>query len=195
MSDVEIRQEALAALRRHKSGWLGLGETLVKINVSKQYEDWGYANLWAYCKEELGLTTMTAKEMMIAYEYIEENEPASLNQFKSNPDAYVPDFHTLATLSKKSDSIGEEKSDKIRDTLFNAEADDVVSAGKEAKDLLAEDNKKEGEEIMNDIRKKTSSIKKRIKKINNDIQNTSSFNNEVLQTSEKLTEMVSQVEV
>lgn len=191
----ELRQEAMKALRRHKSGWIGLGRALVEVQASGKWKDWGYEKFWDYAKEELGLSTMTAKEMMTAYEYIKTNEPSTLNTIESNQDAYVPDYHTLASLSKVREKIGSEKEDSIRDTLFNATAETAIQANKEAKDLLAESSKKGGEAIMEDIKKKTKGIQKRVKKLDAEIHNTSSFDNEILETSEKLTNMIVKVEI
>jgi len=191
----ELRQDAMKALRRHKSGWIGLGKALVEVQSGDKWKDWGFDKFWDYAKEELGLTIMTAKEMMTAYEYILENEPATLNIIESNEDVYVPDYHTIATLSKAKDRIGEDKADVVRDTLFNATGENAVQANRDAKDLLSDASKKDGEEIMDDIKKKTRSIQKRVKKLDKEIHNTSSFGNEILETSEKLSDMVDKVEI
>jgi len=189
----KLRQDAMKALRRHKSGWIGLGKSLVEVQAGGQWKDWGFEKFWDYAKEELGLTIMTAKEMMTAYEYVLENEPSVLNTIEGNEDAYIPDYHTIATLSKAKERIGGDKEDVIRDTLFNATDETAVQANRDAKDLMS--SQKEGQEIMDDIAKKTNSIKKRVKKLDKEIHNTSSFNNEILETSEKLSEMVDKVEI
>jgi hypothetical protein len=191
----EIRQDALKALRRHKSGWIGLGKILVEISTNSKWKEWGYEKFWDYAKEELGLSTMTAKEMMTAYEYIKSHEPSVLNTIESKQDSYVPDYHTLASLSKakEGNKLSEDKEDKIRDTLFNAGSDTAIKADREARGMLAESGKS-GEEIMDDIRKKTIGIKKRVKKIDKDIHETSSFGPEVLETSEKLNGLVEKIE-
>lgn len=191
----ELRQKAIDALRRHKSGWIKLGAALAEINASCKWKDWGYEKFQDYHREELGLTPLVAREMMLAYEYIKHNEPNVLNTLDSG--GYVPDFHTIASLSKAStkEKISDDKEDEIRDVLFNATPDSAAVVNKKVMDLLAEANKKDGEEILNDIKRKTTSIKKRIKKINNEIQTTSSFNNEILELSEKLTGLILKVEV
>lgn len=191
----ELRRKAIDALKRHKSGWIGLGSALIEIHASGQWKDWGYEKFQDYHKEELGLSPVAAREMMTAYEYIKNNEPAILNTI--NDGKYVPDYHTLASLSKASnkDKISDEKEDKIRDVLFNATEETAATADKQAKDLLSESSKKEGEEILNDIKKKTKSIKKRMRKLNGEIQSTSSFNNDIIEASENLAQMIEKVEV
>jgi len=193
----ELRQQAMKALRRHKSGWLGLGKILIEVSASGKWKDWGFSGFWAYAKEELGLSTMTAKEMMTAYEYIKSHEPATLNVIENNEDSYVPDYHTIASLSKAStnNKISDEKEDNIRDAIFNANQETAVKANKEARDLLAESTKKEGEAIMDDIKKKTKSVKKRMRKLDSDIHNTSSFTNEIMETSERLNTLIDGIEV
>ena len=191
-----LRKKAMDALKKHKSGWLGLGSALLEISASNEWKDWGYEKFVDYCKEELGLTAITVNEMITAYEYIKNNEPATLNTLESDPDKYIPDYHTLASLSKarSSDRINDEKEDQIRDILFNAGADSAAAANQQARDLLAE-SRKGGEEIMADIQRKTASIKKRIKKLDSEIHNTSSFSNDIIEVSEKLTELILKVEV
>ena len=71
----------------------------------------------------------------------------------------------------------------------------MAKADKEARDMLAESTKKDGNEIMDDIKRKTASIQKRMKKLDGEIHNTSSFDTEIQETSEKLTTMISKVEV
>jgi hypothetical protein len=194
---MDVRQDAMKALRRHKSGWFGLGKALVAIQAKEQWKDWGYEKFWDYAKEELGLSIMTAKDMMMAYEYIKNAEPSTLNIIESNEDAYVPDYHTLASLSKASGArtLSDEKEDEIRDTIFNASEDTAVKANREAKDLLANSSKKDGEEIMDDIKKQTASVKKRMKKLNNDIHRVSSFDNDVQEESDKLHDMIQKVDI
>jgi len=198
MEDKDLRQEAIKALRRHKSGWIGLGKILIEVQSSEKWKGWGYDKFWDYAKEELGLSTMTAKEMMTAYEYMKTNEPSALNSIEAKQgDAYVPDYHTLANLSRAKDGnkLDGEKEDKIRDALFNANAETATKADREARDILAEANKKSGEAIMDDIQKKTVGIQKRTKKLDNDIQNASAFGNEVLDASGKLNDLVQKVTV
>ena len=193
----ELRQDAIKALKRHKSGWVGLGKVLIEVNAKESWRDWGFEKFWDYAKEELGLTIMTAKEMMTAYEYMRNNEPSALNTIESNQDAYVPDYHTLAVLSKAKDNnkISDDKEDAVRDVLFNATGETAAKANREAKDILSESSKKDGEAILDDIKKKTIGIKRRAKKLDKDIHETSSFSNEVMETSEKLYDMIDKVEI
>ncbi|MBD3408412.1 MAG: hypothetical protein GF411_19975 [Candidatus Lokiarchaeota archaeon] len=193
MNEKQLRQDALEALNRHRCGWIQLGKVLVEVVSTDQWKDWGYEKFTEYCKQELGLTIMTAKEMMMAYEYIQKNQPSLLNNLLDNP--YVPDYHTLATLSRavEKGKIDDDRETTIRDALFDA--DKRVESTREAKDMLSESMKEDGEAIMDDIKKMTKSVKKRMKKLNQDIWNTSSFHNEIQETSDKLTDMVTSVEV
>jgi gas vesicle protein len=188
----DIRQEALKAFKRYRSGWVGLGKILLQIQCNDKFKEFGHETFNDYCKTELGITLMTAKEMMTAYEYIKNVEPGVLNSLESNPDAYIPDYHTIATLAKAKDTnrIDDDKEDKIRDTLFNANDENMVAASREARDMLSESSKKEGQEILDGIEKKTNQIKKKAKKLDNEIHNTSSFDTPVLEASEKLVQLI-----
>lgn len=193
MEEKQLRQTALEALNRHRCGWIQLGKALVEVVSNDTWREWGYDKFTEYCKQELGLTIMTAKEMMMAYEYIQKNQPSLLNNLLDNP--YVPDYHTLATLSKavENGKVSDDRETTIRDALFNE--DNRVESTREAKDMLSESMKEDGDAIMDDIKKKTKSVKKRMKKLNQDIWDTSSFHNEIQEESDKLNGMIAQVEV
>lgn len=192
----EIRQQAIKALKVHKRSWLGLGKMLTEISTEHKYKDWGFTNFQEYCKQELGVSGVTAREMMTAYEYVAENEPNILHTITDpNSDTVVPDYHTLATLKKAKDKgLDSETEDKVRDTLFNAE-DGIAESTRAARDMLSPGDTETGEDIMDAIRKKTKSIQKRVKKLDNEIHSTSSFDNTVLEASEKLKEVIDRVEL
>lgn len=182
----EIRDEVSSCLKKYKSSWLGLGKLLFTVNSLEHYKEWGFDNFSDYCKEELGLSTSIVNQIISAYEYIQNNNPALINTIEKDPTAYVPDYSTLSSLSKvaKDDPNVEEK---FRQKVFDMNEKNVA---KQLKDEL-----KNEENPMDEIKEKTIKIKKNVKKLDKQIHEISSFGNEVLEASEKLNNLVEKTEI
>lgn len=188
------REEALDAMKQHKSSWLSLGKLLYMIHLHDRFKDWGFEKFGDYYKQELGLSQNTARDMMTAYEYIQNNQPSLLNTLgSSDGPAYVPDYHTVCQLSKaeKGNKLSDEDSGFLRDRLF-----DMESSEKEVSQAIRDRTKDEsGEDIMEQIRKETVSTKRAAKKLDKKIHEISSFGPEIQELSEKLLELIDKVEV
>lgn len=182
----EIRQKAIDYMNTHKRSWVGLGKVLYEINQSSEYKEWGHEKFNLYITDELGLAVGTAKQMMMAYEYLLENRPALLNTLESDPEAYVPDFRTIVNLNKLEDDDQEKQ--ELEDKLFD---ETNPHADKEIREAI----KSSPEDPLEEIKNKTKKIKKAVKRVVNQIEDTSSFNNEVRETAHKLVDLVDGTEI
>jgi hypothetical protein len=181
------REEAMKSWRRYKNGWVGLGKWLTKIQSQELWKDWGHDSFMKYCKEELDLTPMTTKDMMVAYNYIKENQPSSLNTLETDENAYVPDFNTVSSICKAEHkgTLQCGKSDDLFNELFE-EGKKPSEVRKNMKDYHVPP----GDELMAGIRKQTNKVKRDAKKLNKLIHETSSFEDDVRELSDQLVDKV-----
>ena len=184
----EVREVALEALKEHKGSWIGIGKVLVKVKKDGLSQDWGFKSFNAYTKEELGLTPMTAKGMMEAYEYIEENRPELLKE--ENKEGFIPDFNSICKFEKS--IVGSEMEDEILDMQEEFFSDS--SASRKVLSNLKESMPDSGDVVL-DIRKETNTVKKLAKKLRNKIEMTSSFGPDVIEETEKLCNMIEAVDI
>ena len=195
MDTDDLRNKALTAYNRHKKGWIGLGEVLVEINISEKYKEWGHDNFKQYCTTEVGVPYNTAKQMMQAYEYIKNNEPSMLNTIRDNDDSFVPEFSTICALQKANKKIdNKEITDNLHSKLFDPNSD-YDEAKQDIKDALCDADKKDGNEIMDEIRSKTKKIKNKFTKIVNEINSCSSFDTDIQELAESLNEKIQGVSI
>lgn len=130
----EIRNDAMESAKNHKKSWLKLGKSLFEIYLNDSFEDWGYTKFKDYIEEELGITVMTAKQMITAYEFIKNNKPSVLNTIDES-DTYIPSFRTLVDLDKVED---ENKKKEYTDKVFDHQENEKQTS-KEIKDLIKKD--------------------------------------------------------
>lgn len=187
-----VREETMKALKQHKSSWLLLGKHLTKIALQELYKDWGFDDFTGYIAEELGLSKATARSMMVAFEYIQKHQPSILNTIESGNHAYVPDYHTICQLSKarSKSEIDDDWGQSLHERAFSDDPKAPKMIQQELRDAQGG-----GEEIMDDIRKQTVSVKRSCKKLHKKIYETSSFGNPVHELADQLLDEVNKVEV
>ena len=188
----EIRQQALDALRRHKSGWVTLGKILLEVSTSGEFKAWGFDQFKEYFVQELGLTPNTARGMMTAYEYIKANEPSLLNSIETGETKFVPDFHTITTLAKakQKGKLEGDKADKIHAGLFEDKAN-VQDAMQDMNSELKAAN----EPVMDEIRKEAKKVRSLAKQLNKKIHETSAFTDKARELADELLKTVETFEV
>ncbi|WP_305044772.1 hypothetical protein [Geoalkalibacter sp.] len=90
------RYQALDCAKRFKSSWVDLGERLVTVRNRGLYRDWGYADFDEYCAREIRLRKATAEKLLLAYHFLENNEPQILARKQElRP---LPDFRAVDLL-------------------------------------------------------------------------------------------------
>jgi hypothetical protein len=196
---MSIREATIKALKKHKSGWIYLGENLINISEKELWRDWGFSDFADYCKGELGITSKTASDMMSAYSYIKENEPSVLNTVETGEgDAkYIPDYYSVNILSKAAERGGEERKDdidRLHKQLFDSEAGSRGTS-KEIKDFLKECKGGKTGDVTDEIAKETKSVKRLAKKLVDKLTNTSAFSPEIIEAAERLEKMIEEVAV
>lgn len=95
------RYHALDSAKRFKSSWVDLGERLAAVRNRGLYRDWGYGDFDEYCSREIRLRKATADKLLLAYHFLEKNEPQLLARKQElRP---LPDFRSIDLLRQAQD--------------------------------------------------------------------------------------------
>ena len=89
------RYQVLASARCFKSSWVELGEWLARVSRSGQFSEWGYASFEDYCTKEIRIRRQTAEKLLLAYRFMEREEPTLLQCRQERP---LPDYRSIDLL-------------------------------------------------------------------------------------------------
>jgi hypothetical protein len=189
----DIRKQAMTSLKQYRSGWVVLGEALKTIEEKELFNDWGFAEFKDYCKQELGITPATAKQMIKAYDYIKANEPNLLAALGKDEIVFIPDYCSVNMLNKAYDK-GEEKAvDRLHDKLFSESTG--TKEGPEDLKTFMKEMKGGGDDVMDDIKHEAKKVKKLAKKLVDGLNSTSAFPTEIIDDAGALEKKIEAVEV
>lgn len=120
-----FRVETLHRARRFKRSWIEMAEALSEIKRRRSYEAWGFADLHAYCSQELLLKRATVEKLTGSYRTLEKHAPELLAD--DGDDARLP---TLDAVDYFARAVGERKNgptaeappeviERLRDAVFD----------------------------------------------------------------------------
>lgn len=89
------RYQVLMSARRFKSSWVELGESLTRVANTGQFEAWGYPSFEDYCTREIRIRRQTADKLLLAFRFLEREEPGVLQRKDERP---LPDFRSVDLL-------------------------------------------------------------------------------------------------
>jgi len=132
-----IREQLVDYCKNFKTSWVQLGQALYPVWKDKLFYAWGYEKFEYYTKEELGLKQSTAVKLLKTYFFLEQNEPAYLQDgFQEQRKASeVPgcDEVNVLRLARSKKELNKEDYRQLRDAVFKEGKD----AGGVRKDLTA----------------------------------------------------------
>jgi hypothetical protein len=191
-----VREKAMAAAKKHKSGWIELGKALISIEEQTSWREWGFVEFKQYCTQELGITPTVAKQMMEAYKYVKEKTPSLLNTLDSKDPAFIPDYYSVNVLSKAAGKYGEDAQkeiDQFHEQIFSEGGDTKENVSK-LRDFM-KSQRGGGGEVMDEVRGEAKKVKNLAKKLVDKLNNTSAFSPEIIQAAEELQKKIDAVEV
>ncbi|RLB51358.1 MAG: hypothetical protein DRJ42_17000 [Deltaproteobacteria bacterium] len=74
------RLELVQRARRFKRSWVEMAEALSWVRDTRSYERWGYADLHAYCQEELQIRGSTVDKLTGGFATLQQHAPQVLNR-------------------------------------------------------------------------------------------------------------------
>ena len=130
------RYRVLMSARRFKSSWVELGESLTRIANSGQFHDWGYPSFEEYCAREIRIRRQTADKLLLAFRFLEREEPGVLARQEEKP---LPDFRSIDLLrqAREEQAFAPEHYNELRRTVLEAERSHPTAA-RQFRELLQE---------------------------------------------------------
>jgi len=114
------RYQVLDSARRFKSSWLELGEWLARVANGSQFQQWGYTCFEDYCSREIRIRRQTAEKLLLAYRFMEREEPRLLEQRAERP---LPDYRSIDLLrqAQEEQSFAPAEYQELRRTVIDEE--------------------------------------------------------------------------
>ena len=89
------RYRVLLSAKRFKSSWVELGESLTRVANTGQFQEWGYTSFEDYCSKEIRIRRQTADKLLLAFRFLEREEPGVLERKEARN---LPDFRSVDLL-------------------------------------------------------------------------------------------------
>lgn len=130
------RYRVLISARRFKSSWAELGESLTRVANTGQFHDWGYTSFEDYCAKEIRIRRQTADKLLLAFRFLEREEPGILERQEERP---LPDFRSVDLLrqAREEQSFSPDHYNELRRTILEEDRSHPTAA-RQFRDMLQE---------------------------------------------------------
>jgi len=121
-----LRADTLQKARMFKRTWLELAEALTKVQAGQSWQNWGYPDFDAYCRNELHLRGSTVAKLLGSYRFLETSAPKVIERARADhfespiPSMPVVEFVQKATEKGAADA---ETMETIKRVAFEEGAD------------------------------------------------------------------------
>lgn len=119
----KIRSEILEYAKDFKRSWLHLGRHLYAVWQDKLFFQWGYKNFDEYADKEIGIKKSVCLKLCKAYLFLEEHEPAYLDDHftDSREPVKVPSVEAIDVLryARGQKQVTKEDYRQIRSDIFD----------------------------------------------------------------------------
>ena len=97
-----VRYQVLDSVKRFKTSWIELGQSLYSVWKDKLYKGWGYSKFDFYTSKEIGVRKQTAMKLLKSYYFLEKEEPHYLEKsYVEEADASrVPTYDAVDVLRR-----------------------------------------------------------------------------------------------
>lgn len=128
------RYRVLISAKRFKSSWAELGESLTRVVNTGQFQDWGYTSFEDYCAREIRIRRQTADKLLLAFRFLEREEPGVLERQEERP---LPDFRSVDLLrqAREEQSFSPEHYNELRRTVLEEDRSHPTAA-KQFREML-----------------------------------------------------------
>ena len=130
------RYRVLISAKRFKSSWVELGESLTRVANTGEFHDWGYASFEDYCAREIRIRRQTAEKLLLAFRFLEREEPGILERQQERP---LPDFRSVDLLrqAREEQSFSPADYNELRRTVIEEDRSHPTAA-RQYRELLQE---------------------------------------------------------
>lgn len=130
------RYRVLISAKRFKSSWTELGESLTRVANTGQFHEWGYTSFEDYCAREIRIRRQTADKLLLAFRFLEREEPGILERQEERP---LPDFRSVDLLrqAREEQSFSPDHYNELRRTILEEDRSHPTAA-RQFRDMLQE---------------------------------------------------------
>ena len=130
------RYQVLMSAKRFKSSWAELGESLTRVANTGQFHGWGYTSFEDYCAREIRIRRQTADKLLLAFRFLEREEPGVLARRDERP---LPDFRSVDLLrqAREEQAFSPADYNDLRRTVLEEERSHPTAA-RQFRELLQE---------------------------------------------------------
>jgi hypothetical protein len=130
------RYQVLISAKRFKSSWAELGASLTRVANTGQFHAWGYPSFEDYCTREIRIRRQTADKLLLAFRFLEREEPGVLERKDERP---LPDFRSVDLLrqAREEQAFSPADYNDLRRTVLEEERSHPTAA-RQFRDMLQE---------------------------------------------------------
>lgn len=130
------RYQVLISAKRFKSSWAELGESLTRVANTGQFHAWGYTSFEDYCTREIRIRRQTADKLLLAFRFLEREEPGVLERKNERP---LPDFRSVDLLrqAREEQAFSPADYNDLRRTVLEEDRSHPTAA-RQFRDMLQE---------------------------------------------------------
>ena len=129
------RAEALAAVRRFRSGWVELAAVLTRVKRDRSFARWGFETFEEYARGELGLRRETVEKLTGSYAFLKRRAPSMVSA--DAPISKVPNLRAVDFLRRAEEEgeLPQRTLDHVR-TLVLEEGASVQRIPREVREVV-----------------------------------------------------------
>lgn len=167
MDEGSFRYQVLQNVKKFKTSWLDLGQSLYTVYKDKLYKEWGFMTFESYVSKEINIQKQTAVKLLKSYYFLEKEEPDYLKKDQPGPESAssFPSYEAinLLRLAKNRKEIGEGGYANLKKQILEKGRDardlrkDISSLIRERQELSPEEARKKKQEIT--LRRFLSTLK------------------------------------
>lgn len=130
------RYRVLISAKRFKSSWAELGESLTRVANTGEFHEWGYTSFEDYCAKEIRIRRQTADKLLLAFRFLEREEPGLLERREERP---LPDFRSVDLLrqAREEQSFSPDHYNELRRTVLEEDRSHPTAA-RQFREMLQE---------------------------------------------------------
>lgn len=167
MDEGSFRYQVLQSVKKFKTSWIDLGQSLYTVYKDRLYKEWGFMTFESYVSKEINIQKQTAVKLLKSYYFLEKEEPDYLKKDQPGTEgaSSFPSYEAvnLLRLAKNRKEIGESGYMSLKKQIFEKGKDareikkDITSLIRERQELSPEDARKKKQEMT--LRRFLSTLK------------------------------------
>lgn len=115
----DIKEKINRSLQNLKKAWVEFGASVIIVQRSKIFKEWGYETFASYCENELRLKKATIYEIIGSTLFLIQRRPETYEKLMSGKEdlSKLPSYHSIYLIAKKEKKITTKKAQELYDSI------------------------------------------------------------------------------